>query len=482
MLLAIPLFFLNVHEGHSWGGDDYALYIKEAENISKGIPFYKTGFVFYTRNICFSPPQYPPGFPLLLAPIVKIWGLSIKPMCYFNTVLLLGLMLTLMAWFRKQMGVVSAICLALLIGYSGIMVDIKQCIWSDLPCLLFVMLYLLFRRSEVFKPSRIALLIILSTMAVMIRTQAILLVGAEVLLLIYHAGRALYLRKPINKAILLPGAYIALGMPVLLYVVNRFIFYTPLSAGGFYLNYLKDVSHTGILEICRNNVNFLVQTIYGFFYYETDSGFRTVMVSIMQSAGLICTLIGFAISVRRGLKIEDLFFCLMIGLMLYYPIHDSRYFLPAIAIVYYYCYLALQKILPALTSIPTRKIGIAITVVCLVTGFKYLKSTTNPPIGYVPAAKDYQAFRYIQDHVGDSELVLFSRPRFLTLYTNKRCMVQAWLLPMEENHKLFDSMHVKYALTVKGLADGFNNHYLAEVQHPIDSVIIAEGYTLYRMR
>ncbi len=403
-------------------------------------------------------------------------------MCYFNTVLLIALMLAMMAWFRKQMGVVAAICTTLLIGYSGIMVDIKQCVWSDLPCLLFVMLYLLYRRSDVFKPTRIGLLIILSTMAVMIRTQAILLIGAEVLLLIYHVTIALYKRMPVNRSILLPGAYIAMGMPIVLYLVNRFIFYTPLSAGGFYLNYLKEVAHTGIPELFRNNVNFLVQTINGFFYYETDNGFRTALVSIMQSAGLILTIIGFMVSVRKGLKVEDLFFCLMIGLMLYYPIHDSRYFLPAIAIVYYYCYLALQKILPALTSSPTRKIGIAITLACLVIGFKYLKSTTNPPIGYVPAAKDYQAFRYIQDHVGDSELILFSRPRFLTLYTNKRSMVQAWLLPMEENHKLFDSMNVKYALTVKGLADGFNNHYLAEVQHPLDSVVIAEGYTLYRLR
>ena len=471
-----------MHQGHSWGGDDYALYIKEAENISKGIPFYKTGFVFYDRNICFSPPQYPPGFPLLLAPIVKIWGLSILPMCYFNTVLLVALILTVFAWLRKQMGDLSAICISLLIGYSGIMIDIKQSVWSDLPCLLFVMLYLLYRRAAVFKPLRILLLMALATMAVMIRTQAILLIGAEVLLLLSNAGMALYKRQPLNKSILLPGAYIIIGVTALHFVVNRFIFYTPTSAGGFYLNYLKEVAHTGIPTLFRNNVNFLIQTINGFFYYETDNGFRTALVTMMQSAGLSFTLIGFVVSVRKGIKIEDIFFCLMIGLMLYYPIHDSRYFLPAIAIVYYYCYLALQKILPALSSVSTRKTGVAITLACLLTGLRYMKSTTNPPVGYVPATKDFQAFRYIQTHVNDSDIILFSRPRFLTLYTNKKSMVQAWLLPLEENHKIFDSMHVKYALTVKGLADDFNNHYLSEVQHPIDSVVIAEGYTLYRLR
>jgi hypothetical protein len=99
LICTIPLFFMNVHEKHSWGGDDYALYIKEAENISEGKPFYKTGFVFYDRNICYSPPQYPPGFPLLLAPIVKYGGgVSIKALCYYNTAIIAAMMLVAFAW------------------------------------------------------------------------------------------------------------------------------------------------------------------------------------------------------------------------------------------------------------------------------------------------------------------------------------------------------------------------------------------------
>src|ERR1700759_1926816 len=93
LLASVPLFFLNIHNAHSGGGDDYAQYIKEAQNIALGKPYYLSNYVFNPHNNCYSPPQYPPGFPLMLAPVVKLWGIAIQPMCYFNTVLLVCLML-----------------------------------------------------------------------------------------------------------------------------------------------------------------------------------------------------------------------------------------------------------------------------------------------------------------------------------------------------------------------------------------------------
>lgn len=482
ILFSIPLFFLNIHEGHSWGGDDYAQYIKEAQNIAQGKPYYQSGYIFNPQNISYAPPQYPPGFPLLLASVVKIWGLAIKPMCYFNSILVAVLMLVCFAYFRKFASVVASFCLALLIAYSGYMLDIKQCVWSDLPCLLFIMLYLLYRNATIFKPWRIVALILFATMALLIRTQAILIIGAEVLLLFFTYIKKIITHEKMEKKAFLPGFCIIAGVGILSFIVNRFIFYAPSTASGFYVRYLTEVLHTGIIPLFRNNINFLLQTINGFFFYETDNGFRTALVTLMQSAGLVLSITGFYVTISKRLAIEDIFFVLMAILMLYYPLHDSRFFLPVIALLYFYAYIALKKILPAITKIPLRKAAIILTVTCLLTGLKYMKTTLEPPIGYVPAAKDYEAFKYISEHVNDSDIIIFSHPRLLSLYTNKRSMIFAWLLPMKENHKIFDSMKVKYVLNVKGLGDQFMLQYFAAIQHPKDSVTIADGYTLYTLR
>ncbi len=86
LLVSLPLFFLNIHDVHLWG-DDFAQYIREAQNIANGKPYYQSGYIFNPYNTVYAPAQYPPGFPLLLAPVVKIWGLSIRAMCYFNSVI-----------------------------------------------------------------------------------------------------------------------------------------------------------------------------------------------------------------------------------------------------------------------------------------------------------------------------------------------------------------------------------------------------------
>ena len=76
VLLSVPLFFLNIHNVHSWG-DDFAQYIKEAQNLAHGRPFYESGYIYNKYNPEYAPAQYPPGYPLLLWPVVKIWGIAI---------------------------------------------------------------------------------------------------------------------------------------------------------------------------------------------------------------------------------------------------------------------------------------------------------------------------------------------------------------------------------------------------------------------
>jgi 4-amino-4-deoxy-L-arabinose transferase-like glycosyltransferase len=192
LLFSIPLFFLNIHNTHSGGGDDYAQYIKEAQNIAQGKPFYQSNYVFNKYNNCYSPPQYPPGFPLLLAPVVRYFGIAIQPMCYFNTVMAICIMLALYVYFRKYAGAVAAVCLAVIITYSGCMIDLKQSVLSDAASMLFVLLYLIYRNAKTFSRWRILLLILFASMAILIRTQSILLIFAEVIFLLISAGREWY--------------------------------------------------------------------------------------------------------------------------------------------------------------------------------------------------------------------------------------------------------------------------------------------------
>ncbi len=484
LLASIPLFFLNMHNSHSGGGDDYAQYIKEAQNIAAGKPYYLSNYVFNAWNNCYSPPQYPPGFPLLLAPVVKLWGIEILPMCYFNTMLAVGLLLCFFTYFSKYAGTVAAMAMALLITYSGVMIDLKQSVLADVPSLLFVMFYLITRQAENFSSRRIALLILFAAMAILIRTQSILLVFAELTWGGMAVTKAWRKQKsfPAKLLLQLPSLYVVAGTLLLTAFISRVVFYAPHSATGFYIDFLGITLQKGLLTIVRDNISFLLLSITNFFHYETDKSIRTAMVTVMENCGLVFCIIGFIISVARRLSFDDIFFVLVCGLVLYYPIHDLRYFLPAIAIVFYYCYVALRRILPAVTTIKPLYIGLCMAVIYIVAGGRYLKSTAQPVSGYVPTTTDKQAFNYLITHISDSDIVLCARPRLITLYTNKRCMIHAWQYPMDVNKKVFDSLHVKYLLLVSGFVEDYYHTYLDHFQHPLDSVQVAPGYMLYTLR
>src|SRR5438093_11141663 len=72
-VLAIGNFYLaTIREGHDWG-DDFSLYIRHAQNIARGAPYAETGYIYNAQNPGIGPRIYPPGFPVLLAPVVGIY-------------------------------------------------------------------------------------------------------------------------------------------------------------------------------------------------------------------------------------------------------------------------------------------------------------------------------------------------------------------------------------------------------------------------
>ncbi len=483
LLFSIFLFFHNIHNTHSTGGDDYALYIKEAQNIAHGKPYYQSNYVFNKYNNYYSPPQYPPGFPLMLAPVVRYCGIEIRPMCYFNTVIAAFILFGLYFYFRRYASIVAALCLAIVISYSQSLMDLKQSVLSDAPALLFVLLYLIARTADSFSWRRIALLILFSTMATLIRTQSILLLVAEAIFLLRSLGKQFAKEKRFNLRYTLrsPSLAVIAGSVLLTVLLNKTIFYCPTSAAGFYVDFLKSILQKGIPTIIRDNSSAFLADITNLFHYDTDHGLRTAIVTVIESTGLICCILGFIMSVTKRLAFDDIFFVLVCGLVLYYPIHDPRYFFPVIPIVFYYCYLALVTVRPLVTTLKPRYVALALSFIYLFSGTLYLRSTTKPPFGYAPELKDKQAFNYLSQHVSDSDIIITSRPRLVTLYTNKRCIIHAWQYPYDVNKRVFDSLHVKYLL-LNGIVDDYYLKYLHHYEHPKDSLLLAPGYVLYTLR
>ncbi len=240
----------------------------------------------------------------------------------------------------------------------------------------------------------------------------------------------------------------------------------------------------GSWHIFKENLSCLLGYLSATFYFEPTNPFSETLILLIGNAGLIFTLTGFLIVVRKRLTVDDIFFvlvCLMIIFL--HQARSQRYILPVMPIVFYYCYATMRVLLPAITSLNGRVAAVAITLFYISLDCDYLKTTTGSMTdSCIPRAKDYAAFAYISHNVSDSDIIVFEKPRALTLYTNKRTVNTAPLESQATNKKFFDSLHVKYALICDDVGSPFLRKYFEEIQRPIDTSYIAPGYTLYRLR
>jgi hypothetical protein len=67
--------YATLTPGEVWG-DDWAQYLGHARNLALGHPYANTGYVFNPAQPHIGPPAYPPGLPLLMAPLVKLVGID----------------------------------------------------------------------------------------------------------------------------------------------------------------------------------------------------------------------------------------------------------------------------------------------------------------------------------------------------------------------------------------------------------------------
>jgi hypothetical protein len=126
---------------HEWG-DDWAQYVLHARNIVTGIPYGDTGYIFNPDAPYVGPPEYPPGLPLLLAPVVAMSGLDIvalKAVCFLCFIGMLPIAYRVLA---RPFGRKAAFTAVVLFALHEQVWTLRQYIGSEEPYMLLSMLTL----------------------------------------------------------------------------------------------------------------------------------------------------------------------------------------------------------------------------------------------------------------------------------------------------------------------------------------------------
>jgi hypothetical protein len=134
LIAVIGAFYLaTIRDGHVWG-DDWAAYVHQAKNIVEGRPCGDIGYIRSPSSI--NPLAYPPGFPLLLAPVYRVFGFDLtamKVMCVGFFCLALLLLYRLL----QEAGRELALATVAIIGFCPYFWDFKDTLYSEFPFLAF---------------------------------------------------------------------------------------------------------------------------------------------------------------------------------------------------------------------------------------------------------------------------------------------------------------------------------------------------------
>jgi hypothetical protein len=128
---ALAVIMYSTHRAGHWWGDDWALYIRQAKGLLDGHPNRVLTQNQFTVDMSdgpeFSPPLYPWGFPIILAPFIAVVGVNLDKL---TIVPVLCACLFACCWYhlaRKRVGLAPA-----LIGVAAVTITPLLLSWTEL--------------------------------------------------------------------------------------------------------------------------------------------------------------------------------------------------------------------------------------------------------------------------------------------------------------------------------------------------------------
>ena len=179
---------LSQENGHGWG-DDFALYINQARGLTDGTLWNVVRDNRYALDNSawnyFSPTAYPWGLPLLLAPIVAVWGINFSLLKLVPTLGYIAATMATLNIARHRFGPLTATATTVVVALNPWFISATGAVLSDLVFLGFALTAVVFldhsvEKRDVFTPGRNALIItaVLIALAFHVRRDALGLIPA----------------------------------------------------------------------------------------------------------------------------------------------------------------------------------------------------------------------------------------------------------------------------------------------------------------
>ena len=428
-------YLLTIRTGHVWG-DDFAQLLQHASNLAANEPYAKQMYVV-NPTLSIGPPSYPPVFPLMLFPIVKVAGLNFAAMKLFMGVLCGAAFLSIGLAFSEVLSEKENLLLLLLLALAPTFWTFKEAVFSDVPFLVFCFLSLfLIQKMVATSGGRSLYLLSLLTAAVMYLACGTRSQGLPLLPTLLIAGA--WNAKRVRIAPVL-----SCGLVVLLLLIQNRMFFTE----GERLQYL-----TLDPVMIWSNVAHYAGSVSTYW----DNGYAHWFRYLCFIVALLLALAGYASRLARGLGPMEVFLPLFLLPLLFWVFQQGiRYVLPIIPLYLYYIIEGVRSITSRLQPRAGRVVQWTLMLIAFAS---FASMYTTIDLRHIPGPLDPEAqdmFRHVEAQTSEQDVFLFEKPRLLGLFAHRRAAIPTRVDDPTKDEEALDfyrSAGVDYVITTSSLA------------------------------
>jgi hypothetical protein len=422
LIAATLLMLASLTPFHNWG-DDFAAYILQSQSLISGSIeklITQNKFTMQNSYFHFGPYAAPWGFPILLAPVVFLFGVNIPLIKLVGIVCYLLFLITIyLQYARPEKSLIFLLYIACFV-FNPTMLDGLSNILSDIPFLFFSTLSLsliLKPYSNNYVPKTIWYGIVVGALiafSYQIRSNGIFLL---VVLLTTQLAFALNKSDTAYSRFILVQRYVAPALFAFLLITGTFEYMLP-TGGESHYGFFKNLSFKQIFI----NLGYNIKMIGTFFYAPGNQ------LVLLSTAPLFFIGVYFEWKRQWGIL---LYIALVLGLYSLWPFQQGiRYMYPVIPFYLLFVFWGLESIYrlsskSALTTLVGGTygfLGFILVAYFLVSSIQYVHLHRNygmlnsdGPFG----ASSMQLYEYINENTSPNDVVVFRKPRAILLMTQR---------------------------------------------------------------
>jgi 4-amino-4-deoxy-L-arabinose transferase-like glycosyltransferase len=409
--------------------------------------------------------MYPPVFPLLLAPVVRLFGLNLIPLKFEQVIFFaLALMVVCLYW-QRDLGREYTLALAAILGFSPHFWTAKDNVLSDLPFLLFFYVAaVLVQRAPRDNSTQ-------WPWAILIGIALYLSIGTRTAGVALLAGLVLY--DLLKYRTITRITVVALSACAALLLLQGYFI------GSEFGSY-NGTFHATLSTVGAHLIAY-PRALAGFWVASTHNAFSFFLLGAVAPL----TLTGLFYQYKHGLTIVEAFLVPYAAMAILWP------FSPGIRLVFplipWIVFLALTGLRGLTEKLAPRHASAAVCAFLLLISVPFVTAYNHTDFGLIRQSTGLPEFNQlcqaVREQTTPQDVLIYFRARALALYTSRTASAYNYQGTDEELWQYTRSIHATYLITTNAFDEdrGFLVRYAETHSSNLELAYQNANFKLYRI-